>query len=85
MRPTRPFTVITGAPEPDKALARRRASAKEILPSELVRCTTCTGSAMLQIRLGMVRRYRGRPASGGQKALVCVQCLSQGRTTIIDF
>lgn len=80
-----PFTVINGTPEPDKALAKRRASAKAILPPEFVRCPSCTGNTMLQVRLGMVRKYRGRPASGGQKALVCVQCLSQGRTTLVDF
>jgi hypothetical protein len=80
-----PFTVINGTPEPDKATAKRRASAKAILPPEFVRCPSCTGNAMIEIRLGMVRKYRGRPASGGQKRIVCATCLAQGRTVIVDL
>jgi len=80
-----PFTVITGTPEPDAALKKRRASAKAILPPEFVRCPSCTGNAMIEIRLGMVRTYRGKPASGGQKQIVCATCLAQGRTVIVDL
>lgn len=80
-----PFTVITGTPEPDAALKKRRASAKAILPPEFVRCPSCTGNAMVEVRLGMVRKYRGRPASGGQKQIVCALCLAQGRVVTVDF
>jgi hypothetical protein len=80
-----PFTVIDGTPEPDKALAKRRASAKAILPPEFIRCPSCTGNAMIEVRLGMVRKYRGRPASGGQKQIVCALCLAQGRVVTVDF
>lgn len=81
----KPFTVIDGGPEPDKALAKRRASAKAILPPEFVRCQSCTGNAMIEVRLGMVRKFKGRPASGGKKQIVCAVCLAQGRIVPVDF
>lgn len=80
----KPFTVIDGTPEPDKALAKRRATAKALLPPEFIRCPSCTGNAMIQIRLGMVRKFKGRPASGGQKQTVCAACLTQGRIVPVD-
>ena len=69
------FRVIDGTPEPEGPRKRMRAKAA---PGPIIRCPSCTGLAMIEVKLGMVVR-NGKP-SGGQKVLVCATCLAQGRT-----
>lgn len=68
-----PFRVIDGTPEPEGPRKRMKAQAK---PSHIIRCRRCTGLAMIEVKLGMEMR-NGKPA-GGQKAIVCATCLTQG-------
>ena len=77
------FLVIDGTPQPDapKERRRKRMLAHPELPTSVLRCTTCTGSAMIELRLG-VELYAGKPR-GGQKRLYCAQCFSQGVLRLI--
>jgi hypothetical protein len=79
----RTFKVINGTPPPDalKEAQRKRRLANPDKPAHLIRCNVCSGTALIQIRLG-VELYCGKPR-GGQKHMICVQCFSQGRTVLL--
>lgn len=75
--------MIDGTPPPDAAKERRRKRmlAQPDMPTHILRCSSCTGIALVEMRLG-VELYAGKPRKG-QKSLICAQCLSQGRIVTV--
>lgn len=72
-----PFKVIDGTPPPDTPKERSRARLrKQPKPAGILRCHRCTGTALIEVKLG-VELVNHKPR-GGTKQLVCAVCLAQG-------